>query len=319
MKFQSYLDAFTEYLKECNCAERTVETYGYNLEKFLRFIEKHYPRINSMEKVSKDMVQDYQRYLSTYRNRTGKPLSNKTQILKLIIMRSFFSYLVREDLLLKNPASSLRLPKEEKRINRNILTEKDVLTLLDKLNGHDPLSIRNRAIVELLYGCGLRTTELCRLKIGDVNLKDQTVTIVKGKGGKSRIVPIGQYAAYYIQQYLEKSRKHMLKGKPTNPEYLFLTQRGNPFNNTTINSSVMRSVAKRLGAKKHLSCYCMRHAVASHMLAHHVDITYIAKLLGHASLRTTQRYVHVDISDLKKMHSLCHPRERIDRKSLPTG
>jgi site-specific recombinase XerD len=94
MKFQSYLDAFTEYLRQCNCAERTVETYGYNLEKFFFFLEEHYPRINSMEKVTKDIVHDYQQYLSTYHNRAGRPLSNKTQILKLIIMRSFFSYLL---------------------------------------------------------------------------------------------------------------------------------------------------------------------------------------------------------------------------------
>jgi site-specific recombinase XerD len=315
MKFQPYFDAFTEYLKECHCADRTIETYGYNLEKFLRFLETHYPRINSMEKVTKDIVHDYQQYLSTYRNRAGNPLSNKTQILKLIIVRSFFSYLVRQDLLLQNPASHLRLPKEERRITRNILTEKEVLTLLDKLNGHDPLSIRNRAIVELFYGCGLRTMELCRIKIRDLDLKEQTVTIVKGKGGKTRIVPIGQYAAYYLQRYLEKSRKFMLKGKQTDPGIVFLTRRGNAFNNTTINSSVMRSIEKKLSIKKHLSCYSIRHSVASHLLAHHVDITYIAKLLGHASLRTTQKYIHVEISDLKKMHSLYHPRERVIRKS----
>jgi site-specific recombinase XerD len=229
-------------------------------------------------------------------------------------VRSFFSYLVREDLLLKNPACSLRLPKEEKRIARNILTEKEVLGLLNTLNGQDPLSIRNRAIVELFYGCGLRTTELCRLKVRDMDLKEQTVTIVKGKGGKTRIVPIGQYATYYIQRYLEKARKHMLKGIQTDPGILFLTRRGNAFNNTTINSSVMRSMEKKLGTKKHLSCYCMRHSVASHLLAGHVDITYIAKLLGHSSLRTTQKYVHVEISDLKKIHSLYHPRERVSRK-----
>lgn len=314
MKFQKYLDAFTEYLKESHCAERTIETYGYNLAKFFRFLEAHYPRINSMEKITKDIVLDYQQYLSTYRNRAGNPLSNKTQILKLIIVRSFFSYLVRQDLLLKNPACSIRLPKEERRITRNILTEKEVLRLLDTLNGQDPLSIRNRAILELLYGCGLRTTELCRIKIRDLDLKEQTVTIVKGKGGKTRIVPIGQYATYYIQRYLEKARKCMLKGKRNDPGDLFLTRRGNAFNNTTINSSVMRSIEKKLGVKKHISCYSMRHSVASHLLAHNVDITYIAKLLGHSSLRTTQKYIHVEIGDLRKIHSLYHPRERVNQK-----
>ncbi len=105
----------------------------------------------------------------------------------------------------------------------------------------------------------------------------------------------------------------MLKGRRTDPGYLFLSQRGNPFNKTTINSSVMRSVAKHLGDGKYFSAYSWRHAVATHLLAHRVDVTYIAKLLGHSSLRTTQRYAHVEIGDLKKMHSHYHPRERTSR------
>ena len=139
------------------------------------------------------------------------------------------------------------------------------------------------------------------------------MTILKGKGGKPRVVPIGQYATYYLQRYLDKGRKYMLKGKREDPGFLFLSQRGHPFNKTTINKCVMRSVARKLGTKKYLSCYTMRHSVATHLLANHVDITYIARLLGHSSLRTTQRYVHVEIGDLKKMHSQYHPRERITR------
>ena len=221
---------------------------------------------------------------------------------------------MKEDLLLKNPASSLRLPKEERHLTRNILSEKEVRTILQNLEGNDPLTVRNRAIIELLYGCGIRTTELCQLKVQDVDLRQQTVTIFKGKGGKSRIVPMGQYAAHYLERYLEKARKYMLKGKRTDPGYLFLSQRGNPFDKTTINSSVMRSVGKLLGEKKYLSAYTWRHSVATHLLANQVDVTYIARLLGHSSLKTTQRYAHVEIGDLKKMHSLYHPRERTARK-----
>ena len=310
MRFEKHFTAFKEYLEEHNYSDRTVETYCYNVERFLGFLERHYPRIRSLAKVTKGIVSDYQKYLQSYKNRKGEPLSNKTQILKLIVVRKFFSFLLKQDLILKNPASSITLPKEEQRLIRNILTEKEVINLLENLKPIDPVSVRNRAIVELFYGCGIRTTELCRLKVQDVDLKEQTATIVKGKGNKSRIVPVGQYAAYYIQLYLDKGRKYMLKGKRNDPGYLFLTQRGNPFNNTTINKSVMRSVAKKLEIKKYLSCYSFRRSVASHLLAGNVDITYIAKLLGHSSLRTTQRYLRVEIGDLKKMHSLYHPRER---------
>ncbi len=294
MKFEKYFNAFREYLKEHNYSERTVETYSYNIEKFLHFLDKYYPRIKSLEKVTMDIVLDYQKYLVNYKNRKGEPLSNRTQILKLIVIRKFFSFLVKHDLIIKNPASSITLPREEQKITRNILTENEVLGLLENLKLTDPVSIRNRAIVELVYGCGIRTTELCNLKVHDVDLKEQTVIIVKGKGNKSRVVPIGQYAVYYIQLYLEKARKYMLKGKRNDPGYLFLSQRGNPFNNTTINKSVMRSVASKLDKKKYLSCYSFRRSIASHLLAGNVDITYIAKLLGHSSLRTTQRYLRVE-------------------------
>ncbi len=310
MRFKKYLNAFKEHLEERNLAERTVETYCYNTKRFFHFLEKYYPRINSLEKVTKEIALDYQKYLGSYKNRKGEPLSSKTRILRLIIIRKFFSFLVKQDLILKNPASSITLPKEEQRLTRNILTEKEMLALLENMKLTDPVSIRNRAIIELFYGCGMRTTELCQLKVQDVDLKEQTATIVKGKGNKFRIVPIGQYATHYIQLYLEKARKYMLKGKRNDPGYLFLSQRGNPFNNTTINKSVMRSVAKKLENKKYLSCYSMRHSIATHLLANNVDITYIAKLLGHSSLRTTQRYLRVEIGDLKKMHSLYHPRER---------
>ncbi len=310
MKFEKHVNTFKEYLEEHNYSERTVETYCYNTNRFLNFMDKYYPRIKSLEKVTKEIVLDYQKYLVNYKNRKGEPLSNQTQILKLIVIRLFFSFLLKHDLILKNPASSLTLPREEHRITRNILTENEVLNLLENLKLTDPVSIRNRAIVELFYGCGVRTTELCNLKVHDVDLKEQTVIIIKGKGNKSRVVPIGQYASYYIQLYLEKARKYMLKGKRNDPGYLFLSQRGNPFNNTTINKSVMRSVAKKLDKKKYLSCYSFRRSIASHLLAGNVDITYIAKLLGHSSLRTTQRYLRVEIGELKKMHSIYHPRER---------
>ena len=236
------------------------------------------------------------------------------EILKLIIVRAFFSFLVKQDYLLKNPASFITLPKEEYRIVRNILTEKEVFSLLSKMKLTDPISIRDRAIMELAYACGLRTTELCNLKIQDVDLKEQTIIIIKGKGNKSRIVPIGQYASYYIQVYLEKSRKYMLKGKHTDKGYLFLTVNGNPFTIATINKSVMGNVSKKIDTNKHITFYTFRRTIASHLLSEHVDITYIAKLLGHASLRTTQRYLRVEIGDLKKMHSLYHPREQMNVK-----
>ena len=310
MKFEKHFNGFIEYLETNQFSERTVETYCSYVKQFLFFVEEYYSRITSLEKITKDIVLDYQNYLTNYKNDKGEPLANKTQSLKLRALKKFFLFLIKKDLILKDPTTIISFPKEEQRLTRNILSEKEVFELLDNIKLRDPIGIRNRAILELFYACGIRTSELCNLKVHDVDLKEQTVTIVKGKGNKSRLLPIGQYASYYIQQYLEKARKYMLKGKMNDPGYLFLSQRGNPFNKSTINKTVMKTVCRNINLKKSISCYSMRHAVATHLLRNKVDIMYIAQLLGHSSLKTTQKYLHVEISDLKKMHSLYHPRER---------
>jgi len=309
MKFEKYLYDFKDYLEVHNYSGRTIETYSGGIKQFLSFLEKYYSRVNSLEKITKDIIWDYQSYLANFKNEVGDLLANKTQSLKLRAVKRFFSFLIKKDYILKDPSTIITFPKEEQRLTRNILSEDEVFDLLKKLKPIDPVSIRNRAIVELFYSCGMRTSELCNIKLQDVNLKEQTITIVKGKGNKSRVVPIGQYASYYIELYLNKSRKYMLRGKRDDPGYLFLSLRGNPFDKSSINKCVMRSIMHNRYVSKPISCYTFRHTIATHLLQNRVDIMYIAKLLGHASLRTTQRYLRVDITDLKKMHSLYHPRE----------
>ncbi len=169
--------------------------------------------------------------------------------------------------------------------------------------------MRDRAILELFYACGIRTTELCNLKVSEVDLKEQIVMIIKGKGGKSRIVPIGQYATHYIGLYLEKGRKRMLMGRHIDPGNLFLTSRGSPFSRQTVNRTVIGRANRILGGKKRITAYSMRHGAATHLIANGVDIAYVAQLLGHQSLETTKRYLKIEIGDLKKMHALYHPRE----------
>jgi len=309
MKFEKNLYSFKEYLKVHNYSERTIETYLGSIKQFLLFLEKYYTRINSLEKVTKDIIWDYQSYLASFKTEAGERLSNKTQSLKLRALKRFFSFLIKNDYILKDPTTVITFPKEEQKLTRNILSEDEVFNLMKNLKLSSPVAIRNRAIVELFYSCGMRTSELCNIKLGDIDLKEQTITIVKGKGNKSRVVPIGQYASYYIELYLKKARKYMLRSKREDPGYLFLSLRGNPFDKSSINKCVMRSIIQQRLVSKPISCYTFRHTIATHLLQNKVDIMYIAKLLGHASLRTTQRYLRVDITDLKRLHSLYHPRE----------
>ena len=313
MKFQRHLDGFREYLRAHHFAARTIETYGANTKRFLAFLEQRYPSINTVEQVTKDTILDYQRHLAEHEDPRIGPLTHATQNLILRSVRKFFHYLLRGDFILRDPTSVLEFPKEEQKLIRNVLSEDEVSGLLEQIKPIGPEGLRNRAIVELLYACGIRTTELCRLRVADVDLKEQTVTIMKGKGGKSRVVPIGQYACHYIAEYLRKGRKYFLRGRADDPGLLFLSGWGNPFNASTINRSVMWKIATEAGLKKDLTCYTFRHSVATHLLRADANVMHIAKLLGHASLKTTQKYLRVEIGDLKRVHSLYHPRERTSR------
>ena len=310
MIFEKHLENFKEYLFTNNFSERTIEKYLESTKSFISFIEKYYRRIQLIEMITKDIVSDYQSYLANYKTNKGTHLTNRTQSNRLIGIKKFFQYLFKNDLILNDPTKNITLPKGEDKIVRNILTQDEVNEILQNIRLDSPIKIRNRAIIELFYGCGIRTSELCNLKITDVNLKEQTVTVIKGKGNKSRIIPIGQYACEYIKLYLEKARKFLLKGKLNDPGFLFLSNRGNSFDRSSINKCVITSVIKTTKIKKHVSAYSFRHSIATHLLANKVDIMYIAQLLGHASLNTTQRYTRVEISDLKKVHSLTHPREK---------
>ena len=309
MRLEDYIEDFGTHLHNAGFSERTVDAYTRHCAEFAAFLRKYYPRVTRWNQVGKDVVRDYQDYLTHQETRNNRTLANTSIRLKLVAVRQLFRYLLSRDLVLKDPTTVIAQPKEEQRLTRNVLSETEVLELLRSVKPRDPVSIRNRAILELFYACGIRTSELCNLKVSDIDLCALTVTIVNGKGGKSRIVPIGQYAAHYIALYLEKARKHMLKGVSVDPGNLFLSSRGNPFNRSTINRTVIESVRRKLNFDRHISCYTFRHSVATHLIGHSVGIAHVARLLGHASLETTKRYVSIGIGDLRRLHTRYHPRE----------
>ena len=149
--------------------------------------------------------------------------------------------------------------------------------------------------------------------VSEVDLKDQTATILRGKGGKTRIVPIGQYAAHYIGLYIRDARRRLLRGQRADPGNLFLSAIGTPLNRQTINRAVFDKINRRLEGDKRLTCYSFRHASATGLIANGVDIAYVAQLLGHESLETTKRYLKIEIGDLKEQHARYHPREQLSR------
>ncbi len=310
MHYKKTIEEYCEYLENRGYSPRTIEAHGEHLAQFASFLRRFYRRIDSFEAVTKDITADYQRYIADLQNSRGQVISNSTKNKKLSPIRMLYRYLLEQDRIISNPAKSLVYMKEDQRLIRNVPTEEEMRNVFESIDTRTPIGLRNRAIMELLYACGIRTSELCNLRIEEVDLKEQTVLIVNGKGGKSRLLPMGQYATYYIDEYLRRARKYMLRGTLHDPENLFLSSRGRPFNRTTLNSTVFRTVRKSVDFKKHFSAYSIRHATATHLLKNDLDIAFIAQLLGHSSLRTTQRYLRIEIGDLKRMHALHHPREK---------
>ncbi len=227
-----------------------METYCAYAKRFVGFLDEYYPRVTSFEKITKEIILDFQSYLVQYKNKKGELLSNVNQGLILRAVKKLFYFLIKRDLILKDPTTGITFPKEQQRLTRNIPSKQEVFDLLKNTKLRDPVSIRNRAIIQLFYSFGIRTSELCNLKAQDVDLKQQTVAIVNGKGGESRLLPTGQYAAYYIEHYVKTARKYMLRGRTDDPGYLFLSQRGNPFNRSTINKTVMKTVTRNAKMEK---------------------------------------------------------------------
>jgi integrase/recombinase XerD len=309
MNCEKYVSKFIDHLKACDYSEQTIKGYRCWINHFISFCKEHYTRLKDITKVTKDIIHDYQDYLSCYKTKKGKHLASATQYNKLTAVKNLFVFLEDEDYILKNPAYNLRLPKIKKGLPRNILTIEEVMLILKSIKLNTLLNIRNKAILETFYACGLRPFELCNLRIPDIDLKQQILTIIRGKGGKHRMVPIGQYCSEYIGLYLEKSRKYLLKGIHDDPGFLFLSNKGQKLNGTDLNKNIMHQVTRGLDIKKHVTCYTFRHCCGSHLVQNNVDIKFVADLLGHSSVRTTQVYTHLNIKDLQKMHSLCHPRE----------
>ena len=290
MTFEQATTAFHEHLEASGFSPRTVEAYVRHSSEFISFLKRYYPRLARPMEVTREVVEDYQQYVREQTTRTGRPLANTTVRLKLTAVKQLFADLVTADQVLKDPTTVIVTPREEQRLIRNVLSQAEVQELLQRIEPREPVSTRNRAILELFYACGIRTSELCDLKIGDVDLAEQTVTIVRGKGGKSRVLPIGQYATHYITLYLNRARPHFLRGRRSDPGNVFLTSRGTPFNRQTINRTVMGFVNRVSGSKTHITAYTFRHSVATHLIANNVDVTYVARLLGHESLETTKKY-----------------------------
>ncbi|GFZ64032.1 tyrosine recombinase XerD [Pseudomonas amygdali pv. eriobotryae] len=217
--------------------------------------------------------------------------------------RGFYRYLLREKLISVDPTLQIDMPQLGKPLPKS-LSEADVEALLAAPDLSEPIGERDRAMLEVLYACGLRVTELISLTLEQVNLR-QGVLRVMGKGSKERLVPMGEEAIVWVERYLRGARDELLGGKPS--DVLFPSTRGDQMTRQTFWHRIKHQ-ATVAGIGKSLSPHTLRHAFATHLLNHGADLRVVQMLLGHSNLSTTQIYTHVARARLQEMHAKHHPR-----------
>ncbi len=233
----------------------------------------------------------------------GGQAGPRTQARRLSALRQFFRGLVAEGQRSDDPTARIEMPRLGRRLPRS-LEEADVTRLLEAPNVEDPLGLRDRAMLELMYGCGLRVSELVQLPMARLNLARGLVQVL-GKGGKERLVPVGEWAGEWLARYLRQSRP-LLQATGTE-DVVFLSRRGDAMTRQNFWQR-LREHARQAGISGRLSPHTLRHAFATHLLNHGADLRSVQRLLGHADLSTTQIYTHVAQARLARLHAAHHPR-----------
>ena len=255
------------------------------------------------ERITRSLLESWQRHLFHHRTKAGNPLGPGTQINRLAAVRGFFKWLCRDGWLEADPAAHLELPKEDHRLPADTLSESETAAILAVPDVSDPLGIRDRAMLEVLYSTGIRRVELARLRLRDLHRERRTLHI-QGKGGKDRIVPAGPRALEWLERYLAEVRP--LLAVYSDEPALFLTGYGRGFSDNSLGNLIKKQIGKAHPGRPG-NCHLLRHACATHMLEHGADVRVIQQLLGHSKLETTQIYTEVSIRLLQDVHARTHP------------
>ena len=296
-------------------SERTVEHYLADVLFVLGWLEE---RGVTLVDVRSADLEAYQAHLSALRKKDGRPYAVGSQQARLIAMKNFFRFLYRRGDLVHDPAAAIELGRGEDRLPRVVLTEEESRRLVSAPQEKTPLVLRDRAILETLYATGIRVMELAHLTTYDVDAEERLLRVVMGKGRKDRNVPLTRAAARAIADYLAKGREAIVeaaRARGTWPrrgpsgQLLFLAEQGGKLQRAVVGKIIMRW-AKKAGIRKHVTCHTFRHSVATQLLRGGADIRHIQALLGHASLKATERYTRVEIGDLKRVVERAHPRGR---------
>jgi len=306
------LKNYAMHLKLINFAEISVLRYTRSAAEFLAWLYEE-KRIRDVKDISIMVARDYERVLlSRMKMKDKQLLSAQTRAILMDMIKHFLYYLQRKEILSQNYGIYMDRPRVTRIKICDTLSEKEMQKMADLPIGvrykKDPLlEPRDRAIIELMYSTGMRNSELRSLTIKDLNFAENQVIIREGKGGKDRVLPIGQKAINAVEDYLINARPQILSSKEPS-DYLFLSRRGKKIGLTGL-CKIIKVSAERAGVQKNVYPHMLRHSFATHMLNNECDLRYIQQFLGHERLDTTEIYTHVSIEKLKQVHQKTHPRE----------
>jgi integrase/recombinase XerD len=298
VNWTSYIKNYQSYLKiERGLSNNTIENYSFDVERLCLFLEQNQIEVSPIN-ITEETVQQFIYHVS-------KQVNARSQARIISGLKSFFNYLVFEDYRNNNPLELIETPKTGRKLPDTLSLE-EIDALINAVDLSSNEGERNRAMLETLYGCGLRVSELVSLKISDLFFEEGFVKIT-GKGNKQRFVPIGDLTQKYIQLYKENVRNHVSVKKGFE-DTLFLNRRGGQLTRAMI-FTIIKDLAVKVNLNKTISPHTLRHSFATHLLENGADLRSIQLMLGHESITTTEIYVHLDRKFLTEVMNTYHPRK----------
>lgn len=297
-------EAYLAWCRRQGDAPQTQKTDRSWVQIFAVFLEGE--GLEDPREATTETIAAFEAHVLTLQSRHRRRYSHSARQRLLIVVKRIYRYLREENLILVDPTRHLKLPRSPRRLPRTILTVLEMRRLLAVPDVASPEGLRDRTILELFYGAGIRFSELADLRQGDVDIEEGVLWVREGKGKKDRVLPLGRWARHWLQRYLQTRIE--VPGSP-GADRLFLSKRGYRLHDGEVNQK-LREYAKAAGIEKHVTTHLIRHTIASLLLRQGADIRQIQKLLGHTRLTSTQIYTHVEIGDLREMQRRCHPREK---------
>lgn len=298
MNWTTYIKSFQSYLKiERGLSKNTIDNYTFDIERLCVFLESNSIDVSPI-KITENVIQEFIYTVS-------KEVNARSQARIISGLKSFFSYLIFEDYRNDSPMELIEAPRLGRKLP-DTLSVQDIDELINAIDLSKPEGERNKAMLETLYGCGLRVSELVTLKISDLFFDEGFIKIT-GKGNKQRFVPVSLVTQKYILQYKNLMRTH-LQIQKGHEDTLFLNRRGRQLTRAMI-FTIIKELAVKINLNKAISPHTFRHSFATHLLENGADLRAIQMMLGHESITTTEVYVHLDRKHLSQIMNNFHPRK----------